>query len=529
MVSKSIYTPTWLAEESFKESNGSAKISYVKIPFDQITEEVEVSDADISNFIAKNKDLYTNKKEKRKVEYFTFNVKPTAQDEEDLKVKAEDLRNKFATAANDSTFLVNNNSNYSNLYTAKANLPAGLQDAIVGMNIGDIFGPVKEGNNYVMHKKLDARVVPDTVRAQHILRRITPGDPNSVASATKIIDSLYILASRGIESFDSLAIKNSEDGSAAQGGDLGAFAQGAMVPEFNDVCFLTGKPGGLYITTTQFGVHLIKVGKQTFNNRDNKYKIGSVALPIVPSQNTQDEMYDSVVDLISNKKDVTELKEALASRNDVTTQVSAELEDVSYNVGTLGAENESREIIKWAFNPSTEVGDISPEIYSYSDKVNYYDNKYVIASLESIQPKGLISVANARDKVYTTVLNKKKGEIAAKAIEGKDLSSIAAQYGVTVETADVNLASGFVQGIGTEQKVYSLAMAGEPNGPVKTVVGGSGLFAVQTISKTDPGPVVNLPAIRATAQNAARTGVAGGLIQALKDKVEIEDKRSNFF
>ncbi len=529
MVSKAVYTPTWMAEESFMESNGGAKIAYVKIPFDQITESVEVSDADISNFMTKNPELYTNKKEKRTLEYFVFNVNPTAQDSADVKSKANELRNNFASTTTDSLFLVTNNSNYSNLYSPKSALPAGLQDAIAGMNIGDIYGPVLENGNYVMHKKLDARTVPDTVRAQHVLRRVTPGDPVGLAAATKIIDSLYILAVNGSESFDSLAIKNSEDGSASVGGDLGAFVQGSMVPEFNNICFLTGKRGGLYKTTTQFGVHLIKVGKQTYNDRNNKYKIGSVSIPIIPSQNTQDEAYETVVDLISNKSDVTELKEALSGRGDVVTQVSSDLEDHSYSVGNLGPESASRQMVKWAFNPSTEIGDISPEIYSYSDKVNYFDNRYVVASLQSIQAKGLISVATARDRIFNSVLNNKKGELAAQTVAGKDLQSIAAQYGVSVDTASVNLTSGFIQGIGTEQKVYSLAMANAANSPVKTVVGGSGLFAVQTISKTDPGPAVNLPALRSTAQNAARTGVAGSLIQALKKLVKIEDKRATFF
>lgn len=529
LVSKGIFTPTWMAEESFHESNGGAKIAYVKIPFDQITETVEVSDSDISNYMSMNKDMYTNKKEKRKIEYITFNVRPTAQDSADIRAKADELRNSFSSTTNDSLFLATNGSSYSNLYTAKENLPAGLKDAISGMNSGDIYGPVLENGNYVMHKKLDARVVPDSVSAQHILRRVTAGDAAGLTSARKIIDSLYTLAVSGAESFDSLAIKNSEDGSAAQGGDLGTFVQGAMVPEFNDVCFLEGKRGGHYITTSQFGVHLIKVGKQIYNDRNNKYKIGSVALPIIPSQNTQDEMYDSVVDLISNKKNISELKEALGTRPGVSTAVSSNLEDHAYSLGSLGADNASRQMIKWAFNPSTEIGDFSPEIYSYSDRVNYYDNKYVIASLQSIQPKGPLSVAAAKDQVYNLVLNKKKGEIAAAAIAGKDLNSIAAQYSASIDTADISLASGFVQGIGTEQKVYSLGMAGQANGPVNTVVGGSGLFAVQTISKKDPGPAVNIPAIRSTAQNASRTSVASSLIQAMKNMVDVEDKRSVFY
>jgi len=134
LVAKGMYTPAWMAEESFMESNGGAKIAYVKIPFDQISETVEVSDTDISNYISKNKELYTNKKEKRTVEFFSFNVKPTAQDYADVRTRANELRTNFASSSNDSLFLINNNSRYSNLYTSKKDLPTGLQDAIAGMN-----------------------------------------------------------------------------------------------------------------------------------------------------------------------------------------------------------------------------------------------------------------------------------------------------------------------------------------------------------------------------------------------------------
>jgi peptidyl-prolyl cis-trans isomerase C len=60
--------------------------------------------------------------------------------------------------------------------------------------------------------------------------------------------------------FATLAKQNSEDpGSAANGGDLGFFQQGQMVPQFNEVAFSL-KPGAVSkVVETDFGYHIIKV------------------------------------------------------------------------------------------------------------------------------------------------------------------------------------------------------------------------------------------------------------------------------
>lgn len=63
------------------------------------------------------------------------------------------------------------------------------------------------------------------------------------------------------EDFGNLAINNSEDpGSKGNGGDLGYFPKGNMVPEFEKACF-EGKIGAIYpeLVKTTYGYHIIKV------------------------------------------------------------------------------------------------------------------------------------------------------------------------------------------------------------------------------------------------------------------------------
>ena len=63
------------------------------------------------------------------------------------------------------------------------------------------------------------------------------------------------------EDFAALAKELSSDGSAANGGDLGWFGAGAMVPEFEKAAFALEKPGD-YTTTpvqSQYGYHIIQL------------------------------------------------------------------------------------------------------------------------------------------------------------------------------------------------------------------------------------------------------------------------------
>lgn len=120
---------------------------------------------------------------------------------------------------------------------------------------------------YVTNKALFSR--HETIKARHIIATPTAGnvsnttgdDAASLAAARLKLENLKKQLDAGA-SFAELAAAYSEDGSAASGGDLGWFARGKMVPEFDAVVFKL-EPGKVSdVFETQFGYHIVVVDQK---------------------------------------------------------------------------------------------------------------------------------------------------------------------------------------------------------------------------------------------------------------------------
>ena len=92
---------------------------------------------------------------------------------------------------------------------------------------------------------------PTQVRARHILIKTKEGDKEAIEAIHK-----RILAG---EDFATLAKENSDCPSGEQGGDLGFFEKGRMVPAFADAAFALNVGEVSNPVQTEFGYHIIKV------------------------------------------------------------------------------------------------------------------------------------------------------------------------------------------------------------------------------------------------------------------------------
>lgn len=102
----------------------------------------------------------------------------------------------------------------------------------------------------------------EQVHARHILIAIKSPDmpggeglekPAARAKAEEILKRV-----KAGENFETLARENSDDGSKQNGGDLGWFGKGRMVPEFEKAAFELQPGQTSEIVESQFGFHIIK-------------------------------------------------------------------------------------------------------------------------------------------------------------------------------------------------------------------------------------------------------------------------------
>ena len=104
---------------------------------------------------------------------------------------------------------------------------------------------------------------PRQVRASHILILVDPtADEATKAEARREIEMIQGKLEQG-GNFASLAREFSQGPSAPQGGDLGFFSRGQMVPPFEEAAFSLSIEEISEIIETQFGYHIIQATDST--------------------------------------------------------------------------------------------------------------------------------------------------------------------------------------------------------------------------------------------------------------------------
>ncbi|MFL5353688.1 peptidylprolyl isomerase [Archangium sp.] len=111
---------------------------------------------------------------------------------------------------------------------------------------------------YTQYTKLESGDAE--VHARHILVQVDPkATPQQVEAARKKAEALAEEARKPGVDFSELAKKKSEGPSASDGGDLGFFRRGVMVPAFEKVAFTLKEGEVSEPVRTQFGWHVLKV------------------------------------------------------------------------------------------------------------------------------------------------------------------------------------------------------------------------------------------------------------------------------
>ena len=509
-------------------NNDQASVALVRIPFDVISDdEIALEDADFQAFLEESGNKYDRAKETRKVQYVSFPVVPSPADSVTLFNSLDEMTFPFAEAENDTLFVENNYGFIDGSFVTEDFFSSPEADTLFDLPAGSVYGPFIEGNQYLLVKVRDRMVIPDSVRARHIL--IQAQDPASIAQAQTTLDSLQGLIETGVARFDSLAAQYGQDATRSNGGDLGYAARGQMVKPFNDLIFFTAQEGKLYTVTTQFGVHLVEVTGRKFINNDTGIQIAMLQEPIIPSETTQKRAYQRALEVLSQNQSLEELESAVNSSSDLALQSSNYFEENDFNLGLLGQGSSAREIIRWAYQ-SADEGDVAPEIFAFDNETMGYTDRYVLVALDEVRAAGKATVASSRSEIEPLVKFRAKGQKIAESIGStNDLQAIADRYGVSVDTLPtVSLANTFLTGVGNEPKLIGAISTHSVGTTTEPIVGNNGVYIARITSKPGTVPPMNIAAVRQGAK-ARTANLKFRFMDAAKKEAKIKDNRSTFY
>ena len=276
-----IATENKLSAEEFRKLLAQENIPYAKYRDDirnemvvqrlrerEVDSKVQVSDAEVDQYLATLKAQNAGETEYRIAHILvTVPEQASAEQIENRRQRAEEALRSIRSGADfaqvAAAFSDSNDAlQGGNLgWRSGARLPTVFADTVRQQKVGTVSGVLRSAAGFHIVKLLEKRnhddaTLVDQTHARHILVRVN--ELTSEAEAKAKIERLKDRLDSGA-SFAELAKLNSEDASAAKGGDLGWLSPGDTVAEFDEAMKKLQPNQVSPPVRTSFGWHLIEV------------------------------------------------------------------------------------------------------------------------------------------------------------------------------------------------------------------------------------------------------------------------------
>ena len=527
LIQKSFFISTPRAKEILENAGKKVDFSYLVKKYSSVADStVSVSSDEIREYYNSHKYLF-EQDETRKIQYVTFNIDPSEEDRAASKKYVTELLNEFKGSKDNKEYVdLNSDLKFNGYFFKKGeNKISDLDNFMFTAKEGEVFGPYEEDSFFKVAKINDVKMLPDSVKARHIL--IQPIN-NDFAGAKVKADSLANLLRKGAD-FDKMAREMSADkNSAVNGGDLGWFGPRQMVQPFSDTCFFA-KKNKIKVVLTQFGAHVVQVTEQAKPER--KVQIAVVAREISASQNTFNKIYSKAVKFAQNVE-TSEDFSASAEKEGVTKRIGT---NIRKNDKTLAGLDKPRELIKAIYTteePNSLVKD------KEGSAIFELEGKFVIAVLSEINEKGTTPINKVSSSIIREIRRQKKAEIISNELlaaskGSQSLLSLAQKQNLEVKEAnEISFESFQIPGAGIEPKVIANAVMTEKGKISKPIEGNQGVYViiVNNITKGE----VSEDALKMTKDKLQNTLIyrmlyQGAHMQALIKNANIDDKRYKFY
>ena len=532
LVIKGYYLPTAFAQRDNIDKNKKYVTQYVGLKYNSIGDStISVTDEEMMAYYEEHKHEFVFDNPVVSLEFVVFDIKPSAQDLAEIQEIIDTAYAQFPTVPEEEmvSFIYQTSDvdyTWDSTYLRRDVLPV-KADTLYNAEIGTVVAPYMENYVFYMHKLLDRKSMPDSMNAAHILIAYAgamraDGVTRTKIDAEALADSLFNVV-QGLDSiaFSQMALQFSDDASAEMnGGFLGWFPEGAMVPEFNKAC-LNNPVGSYQMVETDFGYHIVKVLDKT--KPVQKIKMATIQRTVEPSKETSDSVYAMASTFAANATDANAFEQQVVD-NAYTKRLA---ESVRTTDLTLPGLEEGREIIRWAFDEETEVGSISHVF----DLIG--EDRNVVVYVKDRQAKGQAEFEDVKEYIEPFVIKEKKAEMLMTqmndALNGiNSIDALSKKLSIEVDTFDVSFATYSLPGYGPEPQAIGVISVLPLNTISRPIKGETAVFVAMVTSVIE-APPADINMIRMQKQSFFQSKVNYELFKALQNKAEIEDNRVQYF
>ena len=530
LVKASYFVPEKLAKKYYDNKNVKASAEVVALRYSTIPDTtVTVTEKDNRAFYEENKYKYETD-ETRAIDYVVFDIKPSAQDDQDARAIVEGMKADFAATDNVASFVnANSDQRYDSTWMGRTVVPAAIETVVFdeGNQPGFVYGPYFDNESYNLVRIVDLQNRADSLKASHILISYKGAlrsldTVNTKERAQAIADSLLVVLkknTKNTELFGELATKMSADkGSAEKGGDLDWFTDGMMVYAFNEFV-MNNAVGQMGVVETPFGFHVIKVTGKT--EMQPKARLAILKHELSFSTKTYQDMFAVANKFVTENRTLDQFN-ATVEAEGMTKRTMPRLNASTYQI--TGIDN-PRQIVRWAFDDKTKVGDVS--------SIFELDNMFVVAALTEIVPEGYAPIEKIAEQSKYQILNKKKGEVAVEKMKacGTDYDRMVSELGAESTTVEnVNMESRGVGNFGVEADIVGTIMGMDEGEVVGPVAGNTSAFVIKNVKIAGTPEDVDLSGIHREKKAQFDNKVLNnGVYNALRNNAKIEDNRVLFY
>jgi peptidyl-prolyl cis-trans isomerase D len=487
-------------------------IQYVTKPLSSYPDSlVKITSSDVKKYYNEHKQQY-KQSASRDLEMVLFPIAPSEEDDKAASSWIENLAPEFKSATDVAQFTtLHSDVPFDAVYHKKGELPELLDNFAFSASKNDMLGPVLDNGAYKMARIASVRMLPDSVKARHILL----GGAKGLDAMRKTADSIRTALQKGAN-FTELATKYSIDQAANEkGGDLGWFAQNSMVKPFGDSCFFAPK-GHVLVVETQFGVHVVEVTDK--GKAEEKIQLAVVERAVEPSRTTRERIFSRANELATQSIDRATFV-AKSNEKGYTRKPASHITINDKNVADL---QQARELVRWAYNSKEDA--ISP--------IFEVDNNFVVAVLTLVRKDGYAPVKQVSSEISAELLREKKAAAIAEEMKGaENLNSLAERFNLSVQTLDnVNFSSFYLPGVGVEPKLAAAASASKENQISEPIEGSSGVYVFTVTSVNVPPANDNqLVQEKSRLQASVPMRISYELLEIMRAEAEIKDLRGKIY